>query len=86
MLTQQELLIGLVEECGEAIQAATKCLRFGPKGNHPTYGNNTTRLADEVGDLLGIIDALNLPSDQIQIKREAKLSRMEKKKEQYGYE
>lgn len=85
MLTTEEKLIILIEECGEVIQSATKCLRFGPNGNHPTYGNNTTRLAEEVGDLLGMIDSLELPHMIVQQRREAKIERAIAKKKQYGY-
>lgn len=58
MLTRDELLVLLIEECGEVIQAATKCLRFGWDRYQPEYGKNDVVLASEIGDLLGVIDAL----------------------------
>ncbi len=59
-LTREELLILLIEECGEVIQAATKCLRFGFDVDHDVgYGNNRAVLSREVGDLEAII--LELP-------------------------
>lgn len=84
-LSTEEKLIILIEECGEVIQAATKCLRFGPNGNHKDYGNNSIRLAAEIGDLLGMIDSLDLSADIIQEKRTRKLQRAIDKKEQYGF-
>lgn len=60
MLTRDELLIILVEECGEVVQAATKCLRFGWDRDQPGYGVNHEVLAQEIGDLLGMVDALPL--------------------------
>lgn len=60
-LTRDELLVLLVEECGEVIQAATKCLRFGYDVDHGTgYGNNRDALAKEMGELTAIRDALEL--------------------------
>ena len=51
-LTRDELLILLIEECGEVIRAATKCLRFGWDVDHGVeYGNNRDQLAKEMGEL-----------------------------------
>jgi hypothetical protein len=53
---ESEILVVLIEECGEVIQAATKLLRFG-KENRPDDGGvgagepNTVVLSKEVGDL-----------------------------------
>lgn len=60
LLTHDDLLVLLAEECGEVIQAGTKCLRFGWGRHQPGYGVNKEVLAREVGDLLGVIDALGL--------------------------
>jgi hypothetical protein len=35
-LTRNDLLILLIEECSEVIQAATKCQRFGFESDHGT--------------------------------------------------
>src|SRR5215211_1747580 len=60
MLTRDELLVLLIEECGEVIQAATKCLRFGYDRDQPGYGVNHEVLAKELGDLTGVMDAMPL--------------------------
>lgn len=58
MLTRDEKLVLLIEECGEVIQAATKILRFGWDRNQHDYGINHEVLACECGDLVAVIDAL----------------------------
>ena len=48
---ERELLIILMEECGEVVQAASKLLRFG-KENRPDSGESNSRvLGLECGDL-----------------------------------
>lgn len=60
-LTRDELLVLLIEECGEVIQAATKCLRFGYDVDHDIgYGRNSDALAKECGDLQAVMDELPL--------------------------
>jgi NTP pyrophosphatase (non-canonical NTP hydrolase) len=60
-MTRDELLVLLIEECGEVIQAATKCLRFGWDVDHGVgYGRPSDKLAEECGDLQAVIDALPL--------------------------
>lgn len=60
-LTREDLLILLIEECGEVIKAATKCLRFGYDVDHDTgYGNNRDELAKEAGELSAVIGELQL--------------------------
>jgi hypothetical protein len=84
-LTRDELLVLLIEECGEVIQAATKCLRFGFDVDHGTgYGNNRTALSKECGELRAVIEAL--PLNRI-IERqgcEHKIARAEKAKADFG--
>jgi NTP pyrophosphatase (non-canonical NTP hydrolase) len=77
-LSIEEKLILLVEECGEVIQAATKCLRFGWDRNQPDYGVNHEVLAKEIGDLLGVIDALPLRRDLINMFQRAKMAKAER--------
>lgn len=84
-LSRDDLLILLIEECGEIIQAATKCLRFGFDVDHGVnYGNNRMVLSREVGDALGIIDALPLDQANIDAMRATKLLRARVAKEKYG--
>lgn len=60
-LTRDELLVLLIEECGEVIQAATKCLRFGYDIDSGVgYGNNRDMLAKEMGELTAVRDELEL--------------------------
>lgn len=79
-LTRDELLIVLVEECAEVIQATTKCLRFGFNRLEPTYGINSEILAREVGDLLGIIDELELDHGIVNAYRKLKLEKVKRAK------
>jgi hypothetical protein len=74
-MSREDILILLIEECGEVIQAATKCLRFGYEHFHPDYGVNCEVLAAEVGDLLGAVDGLDLDPAFIQPNRAAKLAK-----------
>lgn len=84
-LSIEDKLVLLVEECGEVIQAATKCLRFGYHGNHiPEYGINSEVLAREIGDLFGVIDSLPLNPVSIQENRIAKITKAELAKAKYG--
>lgn len=52
---EREVLVILMEECSEVIQAASKIVRFG-KESYPDYGENIAVLGAEVGDLLCMID------------------------------
>lgn len=79
-LTRDELLVLLIEECGEVIQAATKCLRFGFDRDQPGYGVNSVVLSREVGDLLGVIDALPLDKQEVMQKRAGKIAKAVKVK------
>src|ERR1700761_4172460 len=88
-LTRDELLILLIEECGEVIQAATKCLRFGWDVDHGTgYGNNRDQLAKELGELTAGRDELNLDYGDCHTAFMSgwkdKIARAEAAKEKYG--
>lgn len=84
-LTLDDRLILLIEECGEVIQAATKCLRFGFNSSHvPAYGINHEVLARECGDLLAVIEALPLTSTIMQASRHTKMDRARIAKQDYG--
>jgi len=76
-MTKEELLIVLIEEAGEVIQAATKCLRFTWDENYPSYGINHEILAAEIGDLIGIVKSLPL---NISIIEQHSASKLEKVK------
>lgn len=56
---ERELLVILIEECGEVLQRATKALRFGLDEHQPGQSlSNSQRLAHEVGDVSEMIDRL----------------------------
>lgn len=84
MLTREELLVLLIEECGEVIQAATKCLRFGVDRydpRDPGKGSNYTVLSEEIGDLYGVVSGLpTLDWAAIKRKTMSKIDRAEKAK------
>ncbi len=77
-MTVDETLMLLIEECGEVIQAATKCLRFGYNRDQPDYGVNSEVLAKEIGDLVGVVDSLPLDWTIIYNFRKAKMSKAER--------
>lgn len=83
-LTTDEKLVLLMEECAEVIQAASKCLRFGYRRDQPEYGQNDKVLSGEIGDLLGVIDALPLDLALIEYCRKRKIEKAEKAKAMYG--
>lgn len=89
VLTRDELLVLLIEECGEVIQAATKCLRFGWDVDHQIgYGYNNEVLAKEVGELTAVRDALGLDDGMLvgafMQGWTGKIERAEAAKEKYG--
>lgn len=79
-LTLEEKLILLMEECGEVIQAASKCLRFGYNHDEPGYGINCEVLAKEVGDLQGVLAAIPLSDRLMTLARLDKMRRAERAK------
>jgi hypothetical protein len=83
-LTLDDKLVLLIEECSEIIKAATKCLRFGYTRNQPGYGINDEVLAQEIGDLLGVVDALPLDQDLIKMCRDRKIAKAMWAKKLYG--
>lgn len=52
------LLVCLMEEAGEVVLAASKCLRFGDLGTYENGVYNSVALAEEMGDVLGVMDAV----------------------------
>lgn len=77
-MTKDEILLLLIEECGETIQAATKILRFGWDAEYKNYGDNTMLLSGEIGDVLGCIDELysELYPDMVNNRRKNKINRV----------
>lgn len=54
-----EILLVLAEECGETVQVASKCMRFGLNGTLPgTDVTNASRLEAELGDILAMVELL----------------------------
>lgn len=76
VVAREYILTVLMEEGGEVVQAAAKCLRFGWDRNQPGYGVNHEVLAKEVGDLLGVADALGLDAALIEQSRHTKMDRV----------
>lgn len=59
MTIEEHLLTCLIEECGEIIQAAAKCLRFGKDDGYPgTSRSNINDLRNEILDVMAVIDLL----------------------------
>lgn len=85
-LTREELLVLLIEECSEVIQAATKCLRFGYDVDHGTgYGNNREALAKEMGELTAVRDELEIDTDPAFLRGwTQKIQRAEAAKAKFG--
>ena len=80
----EKYLPHLMEECAEVIQAAAKCQRFGMYDRHPSCKNNMQNdvsLFEEIGDILGILDAA-LPGWEkhrdITTSRAAKIEKLKK--------
>jgi NTP pyrophosphatase (non-canonical NTP hydrolase) len=85
-LTLDETLVLLMEECAEVAQAASKCLRFGYDTKGPDhYGINRKVLASEIGDLLGVVDALpDIEQYLVTTGRNRKMRKAEEAKAKFG--
>lgn len=84
-LTRDELLVLLIEECSEVIQAATKCLRFGYDVDHDIgYGRNSDKLAKECGDLQAVMDELPLNMTLKEQYQYDKIGKAERAKAKFG--
>ena len=72
----------VIEEAAEVIQAATKVQRFGPDRRYPNGDHadetNTDALAMEIGDLLEVIDRLDLSAEVVWRGRHKKRAQLEK--------
>jgi NTP pyrophosphatase (non-canonical NTP hydrolase) len=61
---ERERLVMLIEECGEVIQAASKCLRHGYESTHPKGGEtNRQYVTREYEDLLSVVWAMRQAGD-----------------------
>lgn len=59
---ERELIVCLMEEAGEVVQACSKILRHGPESYHPndlSQATNIMLLEKELGDILNIIHRLS---------------------------
>jgi NTP pyrophosphatase (non-canonical NTP hydrolase) len=54
---EMEALLILQEECGEVVQAISKCFRFGKDGEWQGK-TNLLNMENEIGDVLAMIDIL----------------------------
>ena len=58
----------LMEECAEVIQACSKIIRFGPDNFHPdTKVPNQEQLEKELGDVMCLINLLNLDYEELEL-------------------
>lgn len=88
---EQYYLTCLAEECAETIQRISKIFRFGLDSAHPKYGSvpSRTLLAEECGDILGVIDELialgTIDETVLAEHRVNKPARIEKYREEFEY-
>lgn len=85
-LTLDDLLDGLIEECAEIIQAASKCKRFGFYRAYRSYGRNDEQLMTELGDLAGIVERLPIDRNTMRIAAAEKIRNMQNHKKALLYE
>lgn len=85
MNRKQELLLVMMEECAEVIQAVSKVRRFGETAYNPLDKKkipNMTCLETEIGDILGVlkllIDEGHVDGDNIQKAAEKKVKKLDK--------
>jgi hypothetical protein len=57
LTVQQHLLVKLMEECAEVVQAAAKALLFGIEHSGPKMESNLANLNFELSDVIGTIQA-----------------------------
>jgi hypothetical protein len=55
---QREILVITQEECAEVIQEISKIFRFGINENHKSGITHQSKLEEEVGDLICMIDLM----------------------------
>jgi len=71
-VTEEQLgiLTNLSEECAEVQQVVCKIIRFGWDSYHPDDPDKTPniiRLANEIGNLLHMVDIVDVPEDEIMV-------------------
>lgn len=81
------LLICLAEECAEVTQLASKCIRFGTENIAPGQTVvNRNRLAGELNDLLGVLEALEQEGVKLDVpNKEAIAAKVDKIRRMYEY-
>lgn len=87
-LTQDEILVVVMEEAAEVIKEASKCLRSGldyvPDQEEGGSLSNIEKLSRELGDLLGMCDELPINKDAMIDARQNKMLRARMAKLYYG--
>lgn len=85
MNRKDELMIVLMEECAEVIQATSKIFRFGEEAHNPFDKKkikNIDHLEMEIGDLLGIMKFLleeqYINGEKVMEAADNKIKRLEK--------
>lgn len=76
---QKEILVIAQEECAEVIQEISKCFRFGIENTHKSGALHKDVLAEELGDLLCMIDLI-LEYDLVDINKVESAKQNKKKK------
>ena len=76
---QKEILVIAQEECAEVIQEISKCFRFGIENTHKSGSLHKDVLAEELGDLLCMIDLI-LEHDLVDTNRVESAKQNKKKK------
>lgn len=60
MVSDEYLLVCLMEECSEVIQAVSKSLRFGLDSTYPkSHETNRDQLSDEISDVVAVVTELS---------------------------
>ncbi len=75
-----EYLDLVIEEAAEVIHAACKIKRFGLNDSHPTYYDglpNGHVLTTEIGQLLHVIDKLDLNPYEVEFAKQQKAKKLE---------
>lgn len=86
--SEKELLVCLMEECAEVIQAVSKVLRHGLSSKNPDIENcpdNYTHLMYEIGNVRAVLDTIEtkenfrfIDTDLVDIGMDKKLENMKK--------
>lgn len=83
-ITETDWLVILMEECAEVQKICAKMIRFGPDHNYENTGINRDKLAMEIGDILGVMDEIQLDMSLVRKFRATKRDRVEKNFKLHG--